>query len=83
MTSMCGGLCLKFAVGRVGEVSPLQTRFTQTLNSNKKVDKCYNMTTFVHRIFRREHLNQKVKTLSAILIFLLQCRNINERQSLP
>jgi hypothetical protein len=83
MTSMRGGLCLKFAVGGVGEVSPLQARFTQTLNSNKKVDKCYYMATFVHRIFRRENLYQKVKTMSAILIFLVQCRNINERQSFP
>jgi hypothetical protein len=82
MISMCGGLCLKFAVGRVGEVSPLQARFTQTLN-RKKVDKCYNMATFVHRIFRREHSYQKVKTMSVILTFLVQCRNINERQSLP
>jgi hypothetical protein len=35
MTSMYGGLCLKFAVGGVGEVSPLQARFTQTLKSKK------------------------------------------------
>jgi hypothetical protein len=36
MTSMCGGLCLKFAVGGVGEVSPLQARLTQTLKRKKK-----------------------------------------------